>query len=255
MKKLGAAVFSAVLVLWLMWAFHPYIKNKSGFDWDAATSGQWGDTFGALNALFATFGFAAVILTLRLQQKQIKDAQDEQHRQRFESSYFELTKLLREIRNEARFRHTKEFLAVYPKWDVQRTGPNAFKYACLEVFFHIRNDKLLSKEGAGRVYENCVHNRFEDVFGPYFRVMYTIIYRIKTDSVLTQDDRHRYGNLLRSQLTSYELALAGLNGLSPVSKDFSNLLMEFRMFKYLPTGGRMRALKRYYAKQAFMARD
>jgi hypothetical protein len=51
--------------------------------------------------------------------------------------------------------------------------------------------------------------------------------RIKDDPVLSPEEKVEYGNLLRSQLTGFEIALAGLNGLSKVSNDFSSLVKAF----------------------------
>jgi hypothetical protein len=42
-----------------------------------AARGQLGDSFGVLNSLFSGFGFAAIIVTLWLQQKQIETQQDQ----------------------------------------------------------------------------------------------------------------------------------------------------------------------------------
>lgn len=247
-------VLGAVLLLWLLWAFQPLIKEKLGFDWDNATSGQWGDTFAALNALFAALGFAAVFQTLRLQQQQIKNAQDEQNRQRFESSYFELLGMLREIRNDAQFSCSKDVTVDHPAWSGLKTGGNAFKFSCAEFIVRSKKGGVKSTKEVAYVYEKNIHNRYESRFGPYFRMLYTILYRIKMDNVLTQGDKNRYGNLLRSQMNSYELALAGLNGLSSVSKDLRILLTDFRMLKYLPNSLR-KILEKHYEEQAFMARD
>lgn len=107
----------------------------------------------------------------------------------------------------------------------------------------------------GRLYDRHIHGRYESNFSPYYRLIYTMLYRVKHDPVLSSEEKVRYGNLLRTQITSYELALVGLNGLSEVSKDFKELLTEFHFFKYLPEGSERRALlERYYDKQAFEPR-
>ena len=112
-----------------------------------------------------------------------------------------------------------------------------------------------SKEEIAEVYENRIHKRFENNFGPYFRLVYTILKIIKDDAYLDEDEKARYGNLLRSQLTSFEVALHGLNGLSGISKDFGKLICEFHLLKYLPEGGRRIVLSKCYPKSAFASRD
>lgn len=250
-----------VLSVWTIWALAPVIAPPVlqwlGYQYEVGSAGQWGDTFGALNALFAALGFTAVILTLRQQQHQINAAQDDQHRQRFESSYFELLRLLREARKEIRFQPSSDFsYSVYHESPRSSEGLAAFKTAWEEAFYWIdlRGDGA-TKEQVGEIYNRRIHERIESDLGPYFRILYTMLHRLRSDRVLTEEEKHRYGNLLRSQLTSFELALAGLNGLSSVSKDFGDLVTEFRLLKYLPEGKRRQTLKRYYPKQAFEARD
>ncbi|TIT68738.1 MAG: hypothetical protein E5W90_00035 [Mesorhizobium sp.] len=62
-------------ILWLVWALHPFLARRMLIPWEATLVGQWGDSFGALNALMSTLAFAAVFYTLRLQQRQINEAQ------------------------------------------------------------------------------------------------------------------------------------------------------------------------------------
>ncbi|WP_405049507.1 putative phage abortive infection protein [Rhizobium sp. BK176] len=72
----------------------------------------------------------------------------------------------------------------------------------------------------GALYRKRVHVRYESTFGPYFRLLYTILWRLRDDKKLTPEEKRRYGNLLRGHLTSFEVAMAGLNGLMPRAKDF-----------------------------------
>jgi hypothetical protein len=236
----------AVVALWLLWAFLPSILPHVGLYWQIEELGHWGDSFSALSALFAALGFIAVIATLRQQQQQIKAAEDEQNRQRFASTYFELLRLLREARNDVRFRYSREYAKKNQQSREERRGAAAFRAASYEALSLLGGNSVnLSKEQVGEIYQKNVHARFESNFGPYFRLLYTILERIKVERSLSASERVRYGNLLRSQLTSYEITLAGLNGLSPVSKDFSTLVTEFHLLKYLPEGLRRRVLQRY----------
>lgn len=68
----------AVIALWIATL---YIASCSFPDWQ--TSGQFGDTFGALNTLFSGFAFAALIVTLLAQQAATKQ-QEIQHAQNIE---------------------------------------------------------------------------------------------------------------------------------------------------------------------------
>src|SRR5690349_1681956 len=92
-KACGAAVwlFIAISVvgIWVVWASKASTISRLlvGAD-DLAGVGQWGDSFGALNALFSGLAFIAVLATLRSQARALKNQQEDQHRQRFDTTFF-----------------------------------------------------------------------------------------------------------------------------------------------------------------------
>lgn len=270
-------VLLGVVALWIVWFLHPFLARRMLIPWDAETVGQWGDTFGALNALMSTLAFCAVFYTIRLQQRQIDETQRDQHIQRFESSYFELLRLFREARAAIKFDHSEEYrmsrggLSAAARNYIKETRPfghasvsvthqgdDAFKAAMLELRYWMRTLGIANnpnKKVLVQTYIKRIHDRHEGSLGPYFRLMYTILQRISEDEKLTAPEKARYGNLLRSQISSYEASIAGFNGLSPVSKDFSRLITEFRLLKYLPSGVSRRVLESHYPEEAFIARD
>lgn len=68
MKKMAAIVFSGVLVVYAAfatWAVH----GEQLAALTIGSRGQLGDTFGVLNALFSSLGFAGILVTLHLQNK------------------------------------------------------------------------------------------------------------------------------------------------------------------------------------------
>ncbi|MGQ2968575.1 MAG: putative phage abortive infection protein [Allorhizobium sp.] len=225
-------------------------------------AGQWGDGFGALNALFAGLAFTGALAALSMQMHAAEKQNRDYHRQRFESSYFELLALLREARREVRFRYSSAYrkandIAASSTRAKVQTEAAAFRTAMYELRYLIRTrtgTTPLTHTQLERLYRLGVHGRFESTFGPYFRIVYTILRRIKDDTVLTEREKIQYSNLLRSQLTSPELALAGFNGLMPQANDFGALLTEFHMLKYLPKGLARRALERVYDPATFAAR-
>ncbi len=72
----------AALALWFLWALVPVGLSLVGQDWDAERLGQWGDSFGALNALLSSCAFVAILITLRMQTKEIAGQQEELRDQR-----------------------------------------------------------------------------------------------------------------------------------------------------------------------------
>jgi hypothetical protein len=70
-----------------------------------------GDSFGAFNAAVSTIALIFIVATLMLQGGGLDEKSRDQHRQRFDASFFELSKLLREAKREFTFTNTNEFKA------------------------------------------------------------------------------------------------------------------------------------------------
>lgn len=227
-------------------------------------SGQWGDGFGPLNTLFAGFAFAGTLVALYIQGRTLIEQKGDLHRQRFESTFFELLALLRTTREEVRFRHTESFrkavgmTSLSPNSKVL-TGAPAFRRAVTEMHHWLRAANDSDRKDAvfvGRLYRNRVHARFESTFGPYFRLVYTLLRLIHEDRTLTESEKIKYGNLVRSQLTSPEVGLAGFNALMKEANNFSELVERFRLLKYFPEKRFVRkVLEGLYAPETFLPRD
>jgi len=278
------AVMTGVVAVWLLWgmagpriselfvtegflklpmSLTPPIESLPTGDNVMEKAGQWGDGFGALNALFAGLAFTGALAALFMQGQAADRQNKDYHRQRFESSYFELLALLRETRREVRFRYSLPYrkvnkIASSSERAEVKTEAAAFRTAMYELRYMVRTRTTANRRTEAqleKLYRLGIHGRFESTFGPYFRIVYTILRRIKDDRVLNEREKIQYSNLLRSQLTSHELALAGFNALMPQANDFDKLLTEFHMLKYLPNGIARRALEEVYDPAAFAARD
>lgn len=237
---------------------------------DPAVAGQWADTFGAFNALVTVVGSSAVLATLWLQQRSLKDQAADLHRQRFKSSYFELLRLLREARGQITFQHSKLYIDAQlldrtsrsglASSHLRRThsGYEAIRTAVKELRYWLApgREKSFGSDVVTKIYEDRIHTHTNEAgFGPYFRLIYTILFRLKNDRVLTEDEKASYGNLLRSQLTSEEITLLAVNSLSDFAKDLKDLLADFRMLKYMPESSMKRRLRRILGSSAFLGRD
>jgi hypothetical protein len=228
-----------------------------------ARAGQWGDSFGGFNALVSAFGFAAVLVTLWIQGDALRQQQLDQHQQRFESSFFELIGLIRQLRGELQFSYSQEYIdwqsAKGKKTNKRpRRGRFAVRAAVREfTFWLIKTGKNRNPtiEDVVNTYMRRIHSRSESSLGPYFRVIYSVLDRIRSDTVLRAGDKIRYSNLVRSQLTSYEISLMAINGLAPIANDLDKLIVQFRLLKYLPQNATRRRLARLYPEEAFRPRD
>lgn len=259
---MAGVVAVVAAILWLIFAFLPVLVKWAGHDWDVEHLAHWGESFGPLATMFAAVGFAALVW-------QIRDGQRAQHRQTFDSNYFELLRLLSDAKSEVRFRHGQEYrddraaaggkglgaIARRSSSSVRQRGNNAFQAAWNEASFYIwQLSEQPEKDEIRKVYQRYVHLPYESNFGPYFRLMYTILQRIKSDEVLIEAEKAKYGNLLRSQLNSYELAVLGLNGLASFAADFSDLIEYFHLLKYMPRDERREILSVCYSECAFATR-
>lgn len=257
-KSVTFGVVIAVISLWFFWAF----KSVQIAHWSLnhifvpTQAGTWGDSFGPLNALFAGLAFVGVIGTVLLQRATIENQRKEQHKSQFDVTFFHLIRLLRETRDEISFTHSNEYRE-NRSYRTRGTGINAFKYATLELLHWVKNAKSekVSRLSVSKIYERRIHRRAESLFAPYFRTVYTILRRIKEDAVLTEDEKIQYANLLRAQMTSFETTLCAINALSPIAADFYDLIVHFKLLKYIPDGRRLKFLEHYYPPEAFSGRD
>ncbi|WP_164854042.1 putative phage abortive infection protein [Sinorhizobium meliloti] len=252
------------------WLFQEFIFQLFDIPWKSELLGQLGDTFGALNALFSAFAFVAVLYTLKhqrddlaRQQLQIDDAALDQHLQRFERTFYELLRLLREARDEVEYRYSENYEGGSRQresdYGTQVNGAQAFKRAQFELKYwvetHLVHKETISGQEVAEIYTKFVHSRYESSFAPYYRLLYTILLRVKSDQKLKPAEKRFYGNLLRSQLTSHEVALCCYNGLASYSGSFKTLIEAFRLPKYLPEEFGRSLLKMHYPESAFAGRD
>ncbi|MGO4641700.1 putative phage abortive infection protein [Mesorhizobium sp. 2RAF45] len=248
-----AAITVVLVVAWGLWAAQFWALPML-FDAvpDLPSRGQWGDSFGALNALFSAFAFSAVLITLWIQQRQINDAQRDQHRQRFDETFFKLLALLRDVRSELRYTPSS-----YEK-PITMEGAQALQGAASDARYYLLAKKPVDRDFSaieiGNIYSSNVHKRSEAGLGPYFRLIYTLLKRIDSETVLSADEKVAYSNLLRGQLGSPEIELLALNGLTRESKDLATYLGRFRMLKYMTAGPIRSHVERCYPPEAFAPR-
>jgi hypothetical protein len=225
-------------------------------------SGQWGDGFGPLNTLFTGLAFTGTLLALYLQGKALIAQRKDLHQQRFETTFFELLALLRTAREEVRFRHSSRYRSAIglttssSSYGVQM-GNAAFRRAAYEIRYWLRPKAIKiarEPEALGTLYKRSVHAPFESTLGAYFRILYTILKKIHEDPNLPEEEKIKYANILRGQMTSFEVTIAAFNAFMPEANDLDALLIRFRMLKYLPQQRLREILEGIYPDVAFRGR-
>ena len=243
--KLAGPVLLALLVV-VVWAASGVLI----YFYAGAGRGIFGDMFGAINALFSGLAFAGVLYAILLQRADLRlqrheyelsraemVAQREQlvlqnatlRLQSFENTFFQLLRLHSDIVNSLDLMH--EGTAV-----VTERGRD-----CCRVFdanFSARwRERRTEDAGANeleRIRRTYLHfnAEIEPEAGHYFLTLYNILKYVDRSGVA---DKKHYTNLVRAQLSSYEVVLLFYSCLSErgIAK-FKPLIEHYSMLKMLP---------------------
>lgn len=245
-KTLSVLLIGGVLLTVVGYAAIILLFTESITEYSVDKSGVFGDSFGLLTSLFSGLAFAGLIITIVMQkdelalqreelqltrkefsgQKEELKIQNETLRvQKFESTFFQMIALHNEIIKSIDIqRGQKEFV-----------GRDAFQ----EFYRKInRNTAMLTGFSSDNLAEiDSTYLNFYDTYaqneiGHYFRNLYNIIKFVDKSEV---PDKKTYTNMIRAQLSSYELALIFYNCLSSLGNEkFKPLIEKYSLLKTLP---------------------
>lgn len=218
------------------------------------TWAQYGDFVGGtMNPLFAFSGLMALLYTIVLQSRELKNSAEQLkksaialegqnellNKQSFEATYFQLlqlyasvvrglsvtvnvTQMQPNIRMSSRSIEDRECLKhLYERF----VGSNLDKVA--------RGDHNLTRKEAINVEYLNFYSSYGHVLGHYFRVLYNIV-KFVDEASIADNEKKRYVNLLRAQLSKYELALLLYNMLSEKGRtDLVRLVKKYNLLKHL----------------------
>lgn len=250
-------VFSVVVILLYLGSWflidHFYVSPER--------QGQFGDQFGAVNALFSGLAFAGLIFTIILQKKELalqreeltqtreelkgqKEQLEEQNKtlkiQRFENTFFQMLNQFQEIVNNISYsyidildkRHTVKgrevfhdsFEVAIHNTKLQDWNPTHINHKYVGMRDII---KSLGKEG---YYESFTPTYFDH----YFRFLYRILNFVKTSPLVTDfEEEYEYTCMLRAMLSRYELVWLYYNGLSYGKDKLKPLIERYAMLNNL----------------------
>ncbi len=209
--------------------------------------GVFGDSFGALNTLFSGLAFTGIIVSIFLQSVELKETRNEiknqgsqfkeqtdaLNKQVFENTFFQLIHLHNEIIQSISVEHPT---GKFGKW-ITTSGRAAFQELYIGKFgegMFLHELEISAEETPSDTdgYYMLFHEKYGNQLGNYFRNIYQILKFIERSNV---KDKKFYSNLLRAQLSSYELALLFFNCLSELGKkEFKPLVEKFEFFEHLP---------------------
>lgn len=201
--------------------------------------GEFGDFFGGvLNPILTFMMLIGLIITIVIQRVELRlsrnefrrtaDALQEQiqtsKKQSFENTFFQMIRLYNEIMDS---------LSVKTK-----NGRD-----CIESLYELWNEFHAEKIHRGDY--NCetleaidieytkFYNSHGNILGHYFRTIYNIV-KIVDNSEIPESDKKNYTNILRSQLSKYELGLLLYNCLSHYGNEkFLPLVKKYGLLKHV----------------------
>lgn len=221
--------------------------------------GQFGDKFGAVNALFSGLAFAGLIFTIILQKNELalqrkelsltheelkgqKEQLEEQNKtlkiQRFENTFFNMLSQFQEV--VSGITYTQDF------------GQKTKEYKGRELFFEGFENLEVKNREEGLFVENASFSSLRECiekeglqgyasvemptyFDHYFRLLYRILKFVeKTDLIEKDNEKYEYTSMIRAILSRYELVWLYYNGLSSYgNQKLKPLIEKFCMLKNL----------------------
>ncbi len=229
------ALVTLLILVFLVWVLGGLVALSR------VEPGEFGDMFGAVNALFSGLAFAAIVFTIRQQKEELELQRNElvltrkefaegnrtSKQQTFENTFFQLLRMHYDIVGSMRISRGSTTLV----------GRECFSDLDNDLWSHYSECvPAPAKVGEqGKYINDAYMNFFRDnqhLLGHYFRSLYNVIKFVNRSST---EDKRLYTNLVRAQLSSTELKLLFYNCLSDLGREkFKPLVEEFSLLKSLP---------------------
>jgi len=236
----------AVIVIWLLYGWGAYHFPPS-----SEKSGQYGDMFGGVTALFSGLAFAGLIFTLFVQKKELQYQRQELghlveeqrqtkghlkdqaahlksqsefiEKQIFENSFFQLLGSFNDYISNTEVRYGEKSFR----------GGDAFEHLLARFSTRVSGGIYGTIPDGSvnflRSYEEFYKEHIDDL-GPYFRQLYTILKFVANSAV---SDKKFYSNILRAQMSNSELSLLACNIASPYgTHKMTPLVKDFDLLKH-----------------------
>ena len=224
--------------VWLGWALfgRTVIDLWSGeTDGTYANVGQFGDSFGSLNTLFAGIAALGATMAYFKQSEQLKNDKAAAEKQQFENTFFQLLNVLHEVVKSVSCEKQKlvpneHGVNVLVVLDVHgREALEILVAKCQKKVSHGRR-RTFSDENDRKAYENFF-NANSAQLSHYFRTLYRLLSFVYLAQI---PNANTYAKIVRAQLSDQELILLFYNGLSWMGQKMTDFIYEFSLLKHLP---------------------
>ena len=180
-----------------------------------------------------------------LQRGELRGQKEQLEKQNFGSAFFQLLSLHNDIVNS---------IAIQGR----AHGRQCFVEMLYELknkhYRHIKdtaNSNTPEEKVLNDTYEIFL-KQYEPVVGYYFRHLYNVVKFVDRHSDLLEGDTKRYTNLVRAQLSSYELGLLFYNCLSERGAEFKGLVEDYALLEDVSSTELIdEEHKKHYKKSAF----
>ena len=196
--------------------------------------GQIGDSFNILTSLFAGLAFGAIIVTIKVQQQELIETREELERQKFDNKFFQMLNQFNNISNNLILeKDAKELKGKY----IFKSLNEYFDEKILELYEEdIYNNTV--KDNKFEYFKN-IFNNFNNDYDTTFKYIFLNLYQILKyidKNIKNENIAKEYTNLLRAQLTKYELILLAYNAVGVqnfTTNDYQKLLEKYNFFEHL----------------------
>ena len=264
MLKFGWLLITGVVVTVVVYAAALLYFTWPISEFSIAQSGVFGDSFGLLTSLFSGLAFAGLIITILMQKEELALQRDEllltrkelsgqrkelaiqnttMIHQNFENTFFRMLSLHNDIVKEMDLAKGGKIIK----------GRDVFKKLHEYLMSSSIGQKLYSS-GLAEIDTNYMEYYIgrQHEIGHYFRNLYNIVKFVHESPV---QNKKLYTNIVRAQLSSYELFFLFYNCLSQMgSEKFKPLIEEYSLLKTLLENliCNLATHKRFYAEKAYI---
>ncbi|MCG3698861.1 putative phage abortive infection protein [Aliarcobacter butzleri] len=262
LKEWWGIIFIAFIAMLTIFIFGYFYFSKHSLSWlsgEVEELGQMGDFFGGtLNPILAFLSFCLLLITIKLQSKELKNSTEELAKsskalteqskslkiQNFETTFFNMLSLHNEIlkniviKDNPSFRYRRvnqknEFNII--KFEEKPSNNDiSGKIAIKEIVQGIEgisNSIIYPPRTFFNLY-NLIYNTIQPYIGHYFVNIFQILKFISTDETIS--DKKKYSNLFRAQFSSNELKLLFYHCAGKIgSEKFKDYIAEFNFFEHL----------------------
>ena len=236
--KKHKGIFIYILIIWLIFFVAVIVFSYADYKlMTLANFGMFGDSFNVITSLFTGLAFAGVIVSVILQTKELEATREELSGQK------EQLGLQQQEMKEQNF-DNKFFQMLNMFEQISKNNKNNSWYSFKLIFFKIEElNDLQAGESLEILGNPALDQTFNQLFSrlnhkctslkSYCIYLYQILKYIDESSI---DNKKRYTNILRAQISTNELIILLYNavGVIPFSGDgYKELLEKYCFFEYL----------------------